>query len=287
MDYDFFDGYDEEAFDDELMFDDEYESEWEKSPNGAKKPISKKKKKVAEDAVKAIVLSTAKAQGIPPAAAKSKAVKQAKLAVTKVEQELYEGYYEDEFEDEFEAEDGFDPELLEEMEELAELAAESYDEEEADEFLGALGALAAKAAPFLVKAAPGIISSLMGEEEYGEYEYEDDLYEDGDEFLGAIAGLASSVLPKVVKGVGRVLRSRGARNVIRRLPRAIMGATRRTMRSGVPTPGNFARHLGVSTARAVLNPVFGRRRRRRPRRYPTMRYRKVCRRVPIRRYRYR
>ena len=285
MDYNLYEDYGLDGFEDDLMYEDDLEGfDWEKSPNGAKKPVSKKKKELAKSAVKTIVRSTASSQGLPPATAKRKAAVEAQKAVAKVEQEIYEGLFEDDFDGEgldFEAEIGAD--LWEEMQELADLAAETPDEEEADEFLGALGALAAKAAPMLIQAAPGIISSLLGEEDLDGFEYEDELYgEEGDEFFGAIASLASKVLPKVVKGVGRLFRSRGARRMIRRLPRAVMSATRRTARSGMPTPGNFARHLGVSTARAVLNPVYRRGGYRR-RRYPRTRYRTVCRRVPIRR----
>ena len=291
---DFYDDMEFDGFDDEFMYEDDG-FEFEAPKNGAAKPVSDKKKALAKAAVKAIAQTAAKAEGLPPSTAKRKAAVEAQKAIAKVERELYEGSYEDE-EDEYEYEDMLDPELLAEMDGLAEAAATTDDEAEADEFLGALGAIAAKAAPMLMKAAPGIISSLLGEDEYENgYAYEDYYDEEGDEFLPVLAGIASSVLPKIVQGVGRLFRSRGARRVIKRLPRAVMGAVRHTARSGVPTAGNFARHLGVQTARAVMQPTYGGQVRRRPIRrhspspYTSTGYRTVCRRVPLspRRPRYR
>lgn len=254
---DFYDDMEFDGFDDELMEADGFE--FEALKNGKTKPVTTQQKSLAKAVVKAINATAAKAQGAPPAAAKRKATDAARKAIAKVEHELYEGLFEDEAEEyELEAEDMLDPELLAEMNEVAEMAAEAEDEAEADEFLGILGSLAAKAAPMLLRAAPGIISSLMGEEEFEDgYAYESDFYdEEGDEFFGALAGLASAVLPKIVKGVGRLFRSRGARKLIRRLPGVVMGAARRTARSGTLTPGNFVRNLGLQSARAVMSPYY-------------------------------
>ena len=287
---DFYDDLEFDGYDDELAYEEDG-FDFEEPAKGAAKPVTKKKKELAKAAVKTISRVASKAEGLPPATANRKAAIEAQKAVAKVEQELFEGDFEADDELDFELDGLIDPELLEEMQEMADLAAEADDEMEADEFLGALGALAAKAAPMLLQAAPGIISSFLGEEEYeGGFDLEGDEFmdEEGDEFLGAIAGLASAALPSIVKGVGKMLRRRGAPRVIRRLPSAVLRAAQRTARSRRPSPGTFVRHLGVQTARAVLNP-YGYRgsRRRRTRRYPTYgygrRYRTVCRRVPTRR----
>ena len=283
-------GFDDEAmyldeFDDEAMYLDEFdafddEADFLSDETGplVKGTLARKMvKKVKQDARKSnasrkrVAHSCAKVAGA--AAAGAKGAKIASAAAKKVAKKAArdgEDVYEADGEGDFEAMGG-DLALYKQMQYLANRAAETESEAEADEFLGALAGLAGP-----------LLTSLVGESETDWEDGEDYFDEEGDEFFGALAAalpvvakLAAPLVKRGVKAVGKALRSKRTRNVIRRLPGVALNTATslaRQAQRGRITPSRVAATLGRETYRTFCAPGPYRRRRRRSRRRPAPQY---------------
>jgi hypothetical protein len=239
--------------------------DWEFEETVAAAPVAKKA--TTKQAVTAAKVVAQAAGG--PNAAKKVAKKLAKPEVRAKEFEAGEYESEGEFEAEFEALGG-DWEILGEMAHYAEMAAEAETEAEADQFWGAIASLAGP-----------LISSLLSEAAFEEYEFEGDWdHEDGydyegDPFLPAIAAaipaiasfakpLLKKAVPLISKGV-KALGSFAMRKGRRFLRQAAKSAPRIIAKTGMSlaqqaaagrpiSASSIASTLGQQTFRHMANP---------------------------------
>jgi hypothetical protein len=137
---------------------------------------------------------------------------------------------------------GVDPEILAEMAHLAQMAMETDHEGEADQFIGGLANMAGN-----------LFSSLLGETDQYNYEYEDQ-EEEADHFLPLLGLAAKPLIGGLAKTVGKKLLGKGVKtlgNLLRRSPKT------RKLLPAVP-------RMAASAARSVSSAVRAAQKSRRP-----------------------
>lgn len=270
MELEGFDDFEDFGGDFEALGFDDWEAadefgDWEFEEAVAPVPVAKKA--ATKQAVTAAKVVAQAAGG--PNAAKKVAKKLAKPEVRAKELEAGEFESEGEFEAEFEALGG-DWEILSEMSHYAELAAEAETEAEADQFWGAIASLAGP-----------LISSLLSEAAYEEYEfeggwdYEDGFDYEGDPFIPALAAaipaiasfakpLLKKAVPLISKGVkalgsfamnkGRRFLSQAARSAPKIIAQTGMSLARQAAAGRPISASGIASTLGQQTFRHMSSP---------------------------------